>query len=389
MKNGTHPPALRLTHLGVENWRNFPAIDVPLLNRLFVVGPNASGKSNLLDALRFLSDMARVGGGFQAAVRKPWRGDAARLHSLSAKRHTDIGLYVAVGTDRTPRRWEYEIHFVQADLLQVTIRKERVLRQGKVLVDRPDEKDKKDRLRLQQSYLEQAGINKAFRPLREFLASIQYTHLVPQVIRTWVFAGADSAPFGGDLLKRLAEMPEDLRQTQLAQIVQAVRRAVPSLQSLEYWLDATENRRHLRAAFEHLPGAWLLEDQLSDGTLRLIGLFWALLQGSGPLLLEEPELSLHSEVVRLLPQMLARVQNQTGRQVIVSTHATDLLRDEGIAPDEVLLLQPGPDGATARLARDFDEIKQLLEAGIGLAESVPAKTSPAAAARSAAARQQP
>ena len=58
-----------------------------------------------------------------------------------------------------------------------------------------------------------------------------------------------------------------------------------------------------------------------------------------------------------------------------------------VVPDEVLLLQPGPDGATAKLARDIEEIKQLLEAGIGLAESVPAKTSPAAAARSAAARQ--
>jgi hypothetical protein len=33
----------------------------------------------------------------------------------------------------------------------------------------------------------------------------------------------------------------------------------------------------------------------------------------GPLLLEEPELSLHPEVVRFLPQMFARMQRRSGR----------------------------------------------------------------------------
>jgi superfamily II DNA or RNA helicase len=66
----------------------------------------------------------------------------------------------------------------------------------------------------------------------------------------------------------------------------------------------------------------------SDGTLRLIGLLWAMLEGTGPLLLEEPELSLHPEVVRLIPQMFARMQRRSGQQVVVSTHSTDLLRDD-------------------------------------------------------------
>ena len=44
------------------------------------------------------------------------------------------------------------------------------------------------------------------------------------------------------------------------------------------------------------------ESQFSDGTLRLLGLLWTVFEGSGPLLLEEPELSLHPEVVRRLPQ---------------------------------------------------------------------------------------
>jgi predicted ATPase len=70
-------------------------------------------------------------------------------------------------------------------------------------------------------------------------------------------------------------------------------------------------------------------DQFSDGTLRLMGLLWAVLDGRGPLLLEEPELSLHPEVIRFIPQMFARIQRRTGRQIILSTHSADLLRDEG------------------------------------------------------------
>src|SRR6516164_9791074 len=81
----------------------------------------------------------------------------------------------------------------------------------------------------------------------------------------------------------------------------------------------------------------------------------------GPLLLEEPELSLHPEIVRYLPQMFARVQRRTGRQLILSTHSSDLLRDEGIGLDEVLLLRPGTEGTQIQPASAFAEIGILLQ----------------------------
>jgi len=63
-----------------------------------------------------------------------------------------------------------------------------------------------------------------------------------------------------------------------------------------------------------VPGAgWQREDQFSDGTLRLIGLFWALLEGDSPLLLEEPELSLNSAIIRKLPALIFRLQRQKKR----------------------------------------------------------------------------
>jgi predicted ATPase len=60
---------MRMTHLKLSNWRNFKTVDVDVPTRLFVLGPNASGKSNLLDAVRFLRDLTVDGGGFQQAVK--------------------------------------------------------------------------------------------------------------------------------------------------------------------------------------------------------------------------------------------------------------------------------------------------------------------------------
>lgn len=57
-----------------------------------------------------------------------------------------------------------------------------------------------------------------------------------------------------------------------------------------------------------------------------MGLLWIALAGGGPLLLEEPELNLHPEVIRYIPQMFSRLQRRTGRQIMISTHSPDLLR---------------------------------------------------------------
>jgi AAA domain, putative AbiEii toxin, Type IV TA system len=110
--------------------------------------------------------------------------------------------------------------------------------------------------------------------------------------------------------------------------------------------------------------------------LRLMGLLWVAMEGGGPLLLEEPEMSLHPEIVRYLPQMFARVQRRTGRQIILSTHSSDLLRDEGIGLDEVLLLRPAAEGTLVQPASAFAEIGMLLQKGSTLADTILPRTRP-------------
>ena len=99
--------SLRFTRIELANWRNFTNATAPLGERAFLVGANASGKSNLLDVLRFLRDIAAVGGGFQAAVEA--RGGVSRLRSLAARRVSAIRVSAHIGTNENPDRWVYEL----------------------------------------------------------------------------------------------------------------------------------------------------------------------------------------------------------------------------------------------------------------------------------------
>jgi hypothetical protein len=74
--------------------------------------------------------------------------------------------------------------------------------------------------------------------------------------------------------------------------------------------------------------------------------------------------------------MFARIQRRTGRQIMLSTHSADLLRDEGIGLDEVFLLMPGKEGTEVSPASRFAEVKELLEGGVTLPEAIIPLTKP-------------
>ena len=81
-----------VSHLGLKNWRNFRKVDVDLRARVFLAGPNASGKSNLLDVFRFLRDVVRRGGGLQQAVEE--RGGLTKIRCLAARKEPDVEIEV-------------------------------------------------------------------------------------------------------------------------------------------------------------------------------------------------------------------------------------------------------------------------------------------------------
>lgn len=80
-----------ISHIILKNWRNFRAVEVDLCDRIFIVGPNACGKSNFLDAFRFLRDLAKPGG-LQKAVGD--RGGVSKIRSLSARRYPNVEIEI-------------------------------------------------------------------------------------------------------------------------------------------------------------------------------------------------------------------------------------------------------------------------------------------------------
>jgi len=248
------------------------------------------------------------------------------------------------------------------------------------ILQRPDKDDNNDPLRLTQSALEQVTANKDFREIAEFFKSISYQHIIPQVVRDpkgFSPGPVRDDPFGRDFLLRLWNTPSRTRNSRLRKLCTALKVAVPKLKELDVAMDS-QGTPHLMGRYEHWrpTGAFQTESQFSDGTLRLFGLLWTMFEGSGPLLLEEPELSLHSEVVRHLPQMFERIQKarKNRRQLLVSTHSEELLRDEGIGLSEVKRLQPTDDGTKIREADEQD--KTMMAAGLTAADIFLPKSAP-------------
>jgi hypothetical protein len=71
-----------------------------------------------------------------------------------------------------------------------------------------------------------------------------------------------------------------------------------------------------------------------------------------------------------------RIQRQKRRQIIISTHSPDLLSDPGIGGEEVLLLTPSDEGTRAELASSIEEVRDLLEGGLTVADAALPKTVP-------------
>jgi predicted ATPase len=370
-----------VSRVSLKNWRNFRTADIQLGARAFLVGPNASGKSNFLDVFRFMRDIAKPAGGLQFAVKQ--RGGLSKIRCLAAREHPDVEITITLsdyfGSENT---WKYALSIKQEPrgnrLPYVNF--EKVWQNDTLILERPKKEDKKDHALLTQTHLEQISANHKFRDISSFFETIKYLHIIPQIVRNpegFSSASIVDDPYGRNFLDTVARTPFKTRHARLRKIESALRIAVPQLSSLTDIKDET-GIPHLEAKYEHwrAQGARQREDQFSDGTLRLLGLLWSLLESDSLLLLEEPELSLHSGIIVQLASLMYRMQQQRKRQIIVSTHSADLLSDKGISGEEVILLNPNIEGTDLVQASTMRQISELLKQGFTPSEAILPFTQP-------------
>ena len=365
---------MQITHVTAHNWRNFKNLDFAVADRLLIVGPNAAGKSNLLDLFRFLGDISRKGGGLAAALEA--RGGLSRARCLFARNNHKGELAIMVDLRDGEDEWRYELAIKgkKGGHNHPIVVREIVTRNGSELLSRPDTNDDRDPDQLTQTHLEQISANREFRPIAEYFAKVNYFHLVPQMIRYPQAGGASPRAFGSSMIADMNATPVRTRQAWFRRIERALQSAVPGFETLRLEVDKA-GQPHLIAGYRN----WRRnpseqnETDFSDGTLRLIGLLWTIISSpanGGVLLLEEPELSLNAAVVQKLASLLAMAQRGTSMQVILSTHSPELLDDEGIRPGEVLVLQVTSDATVANQLSEIAEVEAQISADLPLSEVV-------------------
>ncbi len=372
-----------ISRLVARNWKNFVSIDLEMADRAFLVGPNASGKSNLLDLFHFMKDLVAPGGGLYQAVTR--RGGLELIRSLASPERARIKIELHFGSGRsgdTPWRYALTLKPRPGKPAIPLVASEQVWSGEHLILDRPNEADKKDRERLRQTFLENVVTNADFRSIADFFNSSLYFHLIPHEFRREIDSGNDFLSRGfsrGDFFRQVADCAPKTRAARFRKIEAALKLSIPLLEKLSLE-ELPEGNPRIESTFRN----WrknsppLRDRQLSDGLIRLIGILWSLMDNNSLLLLEEPELSLNTAVVRQLPGLIHRFRKHPSSQVILSTHSPELLSDPGIDGKEVMLLLPAEDRSIKVVrAADLPDVNTLLEQGISVGDVVLPRTQPA------------
>lgn len=369
-----------ISNLKLRNWRNFTNVDISLKETVYIIGPNASGKSNLLDIFRFMRDIVNPkGGGLQQAIDS--RGGLKKIRSLAARKPAWVELEFEFRKDLQNTQghpdWTYNLRFNYEGKgkQRPIILKEKVWRKGEQLVNRPDDDDRVDPERKIQTHLEQINMNRAYREVSKFFSDVLYLHLVPQLLKfrdQLALRNFESDPFGQGFLEEISGTQKRTRDFRLRTIENILLKVIPNLEQLQFKRDETTGRPHLEMLYNHWrPNAGRQrEDQFSDGTLRLIAMLWTLLSSNRMILLEEPELSLHKAIVEQIPRLLYTTQQRkrkSGGQVLVSTHSEVMLSNKSIDAG-FLMLQPGESGEGTQIIPPSNADIEAMQAGLSAAD---------------------
>lgn len=198
--------------------------------------------------------------------------------------------------------------------------------------------------------------------MRRVLSSVTQYHVLdvgqrapvklPQQVKPVDLPGAD----GEDLVPFLYYLRETNRDC-FEVIEDTLKSAFPGFEGLAFppaaagMLSMTWKEKHFKSP--------LYMHQLSEGTLRFIWLI-SLLQSPGlstVTMIDEPEVSLHPELLSLLADLMREASGRT--QVIVATHSDRLIRF--LEPREVVVMDIDEDGFTTAKWADTLNLDEWLK----------------------------
>jgi predicted ATPase len=363
-----------LTRVVLENYKSIAACDVRPRPLTFLVGPNAAGKSNFLDALGFIGDA--VGVSLEYALVR--RGGLEEIIRRSKDKLYDFGIRLEFELPEEARG-RYALRIGWREGAAEVLEEECVV--GSSRVSQSDTRYRvcpgsqnvltnartaspvfRDNL-----YLTAASALPEFRSVRQQLAAMQVYNLDPAGIAGLSKGSARSwlATDGQNLASVLDHLQEHDRAA-FERIVEYLRLILPTLAAIK--VEEAGPGKTIRfllyvAGFNDPQPFWAA--QMSDGTLRSLGVLVALFQagrypGGHPAMvgIEEPEAQVHPAALGVLLDAMREASYRT--QVLVTTHSPDLLDDKEIPTDSILAVTAdqgrtriGPvDGASRSVLRD-------------------------------------
>ena len=183
----------------------------------------------------------------------------------------------------------------------------------------------------------------AFRPVYDALSGTGFYNLNPEAIRDL------QPPDPGNLLKRdgsnvasvlsnLAAHSSDFKQ----RLDEYLGAAVPGIAWVDRWPVGNKETIEFRQEVRGSQHPWrFLASNMSDGTLRALGVLVAIFQGVGNgesnrrlVGIEEPEAALHPAAAGVLVDALQDAAEHA--QILVTSHSPDLLDNHDISDESIL-----------------------------------------------------
>ncbi|MBZ5664601.1 MAG: AAA family ATPase [Acidobacteriia bacterium] len=380
-----------ISRIRIRNFKSFEDVDVTLGLTNVLVGPNMSGKSNFIDAFRFLVDLVvpspNVQGISNAVMKRNgfrevvWKGGSSGLISFNLEG-------ISAETTEAPVKWTYNLEIlgemrygsanVQREELTLdtptgqlplisTKDGRRVLHRTKSLGT--TEINDSGRLALEYEIPDWEG-----NFIRASIAAWRFYRLIPTSMRQANPSAA--APFlteYGDNLSSWLLLLQTRYSDQFNRIVTACREVFPDLEDVLSW-PTQQSTVYLASRERHLSSPTTVW-QMSDGELAfiaLLSLIFAPKDLGAPLYcIEEPENYLHPRLLTVLTELLKQVQGELGAensaQLLISTHSPMLI--DRFSIDNLILFRRERGATKCVRPRDNESFKALVDSGeIGLGE---------------------
>ncbi len=381
-----------ISELKIRNFKSLESVDLKLGHFNLLVGANASGKSNLLDALRFLQGVGKGlrldqilddkpqsvttpgwpgirGGPKLVAFRKP-DGSHAREIELSAtledmQSPSDLGsgltYKLACSTIDDDPSFTVESLY-RGEELVAEVNRAQAAKELHPGMDTTLLDFWKMSTLLMWTYQPIEEISKDASYISASLADMQFLDLLPDSLKIYSskvrrigehgegFAGLIREIESNGSKPALLEWLKELRPDEVSDLY-----ALPGADD-DFMVATKEGNLEFRAS------------ALSEGTLRFIALAAAFFQPSMPkvLVIEEIEKGLHPSRLRLLLDLMRSQSKRTGTQVFATTHSPTLLAwlTEEDRKTTFVCTRDAESGATKmRSLAEIPRFEELLEEG--------------------------